>query len=61
MTDAKLLAAADPKAKLLVIDGMNHMLVNAPADRAANIATYSDPSLPLSPELVPAIAQFLTQ
>jgi uncharacterized protein len=61
LTDAKLLAAADPKAQLLIVDGMNHLLVNAPSDRAGNIATYSQPSLPLSPTLVPAIADFLTK
>ena len=57
--DARLLAAADPRAKLLLIDGMNHILVDAPAERAANIATYSEPQLPLDPHLVPAIARFL--
>jgi pimeloyl-ACP methyl ester carboxylesterase len=58
-TDAKLLAAADPKAKTLTVDGMNHMLVDAPAGRDGNIATYSQPQLPLSAALVPAIATFL--
>jgi uncharacterized protein len=57
--DADALAAADPKAKLVVIDGMNHILVDAPTDRAQNIATYSDPSLPLTAKLVPTIAAFL--
>ncbi len=58
-TDASLLAAADPKARVANIDGMNHILVNAPADRAANIATYSQPALPLSPTLVSTIAEFM--
>lgn len=58
-TDAKLLAAADPKAQFVTIDGMNHMLVDAPIDRDANIATYTQPALPLSATLVPTIAQFL--
>lgn len=57
--DAKLLAAADPKAQFVVIDGMNHVLVNAPIDRDGNIATYSQPALPLNAKLVPTIAQFL--
>lgn len=57
--DARLLAAADPHAKFVLIDGMNHMLVDAPADRTANIATYSQPQLPLDPHLVPTIAAFL--
>jgi uncharacterized protein len=58
-TDAKLLAQADPKAQFVSIDGMNHILVDAPADRAGNIATYSQPALPLSAKLVPTIAAFL--
>ncbi len=58
-TDAKLLAAADPKATVVTIDGMNHVLVDAPADPAANAATYTQPALPLSAKLVPTIAQFL--
>lgn len=28
-------------------------------DRGANVATYSDPSLPLAPAVVPAIADFI--
>jgi pimeloyl-ACP methyl ester carboxylesterase len=57
--DAKLLAAANPQAKLTLLDGMNHMLVDAPADRAANLATYTEPALPLNAELVPAVANAL--
>ena len=58
-SDARLLAAARPDARLVLVDGMNHVLKVAPADRAANIATYNDPSLPLAPGLVDAIADFV--
>lgn len=57
--DAKRLAAAKPDAQLLLIDGMNHILRAAPMDRAANVATYSQPALPLKPELMPAITAFV--
>lgn len=57
--DAKRLAQARPDAKLIVIDGMNHILKPAPAERAGNIATYKDPDLALSAPLVPAIAAFV--
>jgi uncharacterized protein len=57
-TDAKLLAAAEPKARLVTIEGMNHVLVDAPPDRSANAATYTQ-TLPLSAALVPALVQFL--
>lgn len=50
--DAKLLAAGDPAAKLVLMEGMNHVLKEAPADRKKNIAAYSDPSLPVVPKLL---------
>lgn len=56
--DAKLLAAADPKAQPVTIEGMNHVLVDAPAEYIANIGTYAQ-ILPLNAALVPTIAQFL--
>ena len=57
--DAQKLAAASPTAKLVLLDGVNHVLKTAPADRAANIATYRDPALPLAPSVMPAILGFL--
>lgn len=58
-SDARALAAAKPDAKLVIIPGMNHVLKTAPADRAANVATYHDPSLPLAPGLIDAVAGFV--
>ena len=58
--DARALAAAQPKAKLLLIPRMNHVLKDIDTDdRAANAATYSDPSLPVDSGLVQAIADFV--
>jgi hypothetical protein len=57
--DARLLAAARPDAKLVIVPGMNHVLKTAPSDRAANIATYADPSLPLAPGVMSAIVAFV--
>ncbi len=59
--DASRLAFADPQAQVATISGMNHILVDAPADRAANIATYNEPALPLDATLVSTIAAFLTK
>jgi len=56
--DADLLNKA-PRTTLRIISGMNHVLKLAPADRAGNIATYSDPNLPLAPKLVDRIADFV--
>ncbi len=57
--DAEALAKADPDATLLLVDKMNHVLKEAPADREKNLATYSDPSLPLADGLLSGILEFL--
>jgi pimeloyl-ACP methyl ester carboxylesterase len=57
--DAKRLAAANPKAKLLLIEGMNHVLKEVPADRDKQIASYSNPDLRLAPELLTGIVDFV--
>lgn len=58
MADAHLLNAA-PKTRLDVISGMNHILKAAPEDRAGNLATYADPSLPLADKLIRRIRKFV--
>ena len=60
VSDAEALAKAQPRARLALITGMNHVLKAAPADRAGNFATYGDPSLPVVPALVEAIAGFVS-
>lgn len=57
--DANRLAAARQDATFLTIEEMNHVLKEAPLDRAENIRTYSDPTLPLAAGLVDAIADFI--
>lgn len=59
VADAQALAAARPDARLLILEGVNHVLKVAPADPAANIATYRDPSLPLAPGLAEALSAFI--
>lgn len=59
VADANALAAARPDARLVVWEGVNHLLKIAPADRAANAATYRDPSLPLAPGVVEDVAAFI--
>jgi pimeloyl-ACP methyl ester carboxylesterase len=53
--EAKALKAAKPDAELVLIEGMNHVLKTAPADRSQNMATYSNPDLPIVPEVPKAI------
>ena len=57
--DAKLLAKALPSAKLLMIEGMNHVLKTAPPGRAEQMSTYSDPSLPVVPRLLDEVSTFI--
>jgi fermentation-respiration switch protein FrsA (DUF1100 family) len=60
VADAKDLAAAQPKAKLVLIPAMNHVLKDvASDDRAANMAAYADPALPVDSTLIDAIAAFV--
>jgi pimeloyl-ACP methyl ester carboxylesterase len=60
IADAKALAAAQPKAKLVLVPAMNHVLKDVTSDdRTANVATYADPSLPVDSALVDAIAGFV--
>lgn len=59
VSEAQLLKAARPDAKLVLFDQMNHILKNAPVDRAENIKTYNNPSLSLTPGLATAIARFI--
>jgi pimeloyl-ACP methyl ester carboxylesterase len=56
--DARLLNDA-PRTKLELIRGMNHVLKEAPEDRAANLATYANADLPLHPKLVREIGDFI--
>lgn len=59
MADAERLAGARPNVELVRLEGVNHVLKEAPADRRANAATYADPSLQLPPAVADAIAEFV--
>ncbi len=58
--DARALAMANPQAKLVIAPDMNHVLKVIKSDnRAANLATYGDSSLPVDPTAVEAVAAFV--
>ena len=59
VSDARLLAAAAPRARLLLVDGMNHVLKMVPADAQAQLRSYGDPTLPVAPPLVSAIVELV--
>ncbi|MDS1136614.1 alpha/beta hydrolase [Nitratireductor indicus] len=57
LQDAELLAKSMPQAQRVDLAGGTHMLKEEVPGNP--MATYSDPSLPLHPQLVPAIVNFL--
>jgi len=59
LADAKGLADGNGTAKLFLIDGMNHVLKTVPTDPAKQVASYSDPALPVTPTLIMAITEFV--
>ncbi len=62
LDDGQALHAAQPAARYVMLANMNHVLKSAAGeDRAGNLATYTDPSLPVMTELVDAIAAFVGQ
>lgn len=60
VADARMLADAAPDATLALIPDVNHVLkLVASDDPSANLATYATPNLPISPEVVDAVAKFV--
>jgi uncharacterized protein len=58
--DAKNLHAACKQSKLLLVEGMTHLLKEGPADRDKNIALYnSTPGEPVKTALMQAMVQFI--
>jgi uncharacterized protein len=58
--EAKILHDALDGSKLEIIQGMNHVLKDAPEDLEGNIATYSDPDLPLSEDFMKKVIEFIS-
>ncbi len=59
VADARRLAAAQPRATLILLDGVNHVLKTAPLERTANFAAYVSPATPLAPGVVDDVADFV--
>ena len=60
LADAERLHAARPDARLVVVPEANHVLKHV-TDRtlAGQMPTYTDPSIPIVPEVVAAIAEWI--
>ncbi|HXY19051.1 MAG TPA: alpha/beta hydrolase [Gemmatimonadales bacterium] len=60
VADAEALRAAHRGAEVHILPDANHLFVHvATRERAAQLVTYNDPSLPLVPELVPLVTAFV--
>ncbi|MFT3908622.1 MAG: alpha/beta hydrolase [Ferruginibacter sp.] len=57
--DAKKLSEAYPKATLVLVQNMNHVLKIVTGDTEENIKAYGDPSLPLAPLLIKTVIDFI--
>lgn len=57
--DADLLHAANSHCRVAMIDGMNHVLKQTPADLAGQMPSYQTATVPLANGLVDAIASFV--
>lgn len=58
-TDAQALQAGNTKAKVHYFENMNHVLKNVNGDRQQNIASYTNPELPLAQGLIEEIVLFI--
>ena len=58
MADAEALKRGDPSASLVVVTGMNHVLKISPdvSSQAAVLAGYTNPKLPVAPQVIDAVA-----
>ena len=59
--DAYLLANANDRAELRIIEGMNHILKNSSMSRIENLSSYNKPDLPINEEIIGEIVTFLTK
>ena len=59
--EAQMLAKAVPDARLVIVEGMNHIMKEASSLKMQNAATYNQPQLPLVDEAAQAIVDFIRQ
>lgn len=57
--DAEILSHANPNARLVLINNMNHIFRIVEGDRQANMVTYSNENLPIAEELATSISDFI--
>lgn len=57
--EANQLKEAHPEAQLVILENMNHILRKIEGDDLENSKSYNEASLPLHPELIPALVKFV--
>jgi fermentation-respiration switch protein FrsA (DUF1100 family) len=58
-SEAQLLKAANEKAKLTIIENMNHVLFEIKGDDLENSKSYNESVRPISPQLIKSITDFI--
>lgn len=58
-TEAELLKHSYPEARLVILEDMNHILRKIEGDDLENSKSYNEPALPLHPELVDHLVEFI--
>ena len=59
---AEMLHAANEDSRLVIIEKMNHIFRKIESDdRLVNTKSYNEPNLPLHPELIPVITNFIEE
>jgi len=61
LQDAQALVKGNAKATLLLIEGMNHVLKTVPKEPEKQRSSYSDPMLPVAPDLISGISNFVNK
>lgn len=59
--DADLLSNSSKNSKKIIIEGMNHIFKMVGLDKQENVATYNNPDLLVSTELVKTISEFISK
>lgn len=57
--EAQQLKKAHPEAQLVILENMNHILRKIEGDDLENSKSYNEAHLPLHPELVPTLVEFI--
>lgn len=56
---ARILGAAQPAAKVVIIDNMNHLMKHTAGNFSNQAGAYKVPEVPLHPDFTPTVAEFI--